>query len=507
MKNKLNELSLTLTKVNLQYFSGQFTLFDEKGFPLCERLAFVESSDQTPLVRIDSLKGTYRMDEHIDLFVSPTISLKMDSTAAMSMSIVNSSALKNPNDDLNIQSYLLLKSELKGEIEHPSYYLFSSDPDRKNMLDLLMLIQGWRQFIINDTLSSQNLKYLPEKGLSFRGHVRHFAKDGKPAKAIVSLFYSNKQEDAYYETTTDKTGYFAFEGLDFTENTKIVIQAKKNGVNESVNDPQKYFVIVLDSLKIPAIRNNQPDGSNRKNKKELTEKSASIDTETAYQWQKGDIMLDEVVVTKKRKDLHKQVRTIYSEPSYSVNFNEIQKYEGGSDLLDILKNYTSARMFNEPLSIKNELHYLYLLNGMPVSEEAALSVPITEIGFVDILEGPKTIIYGPSGANGVIAIYSLNGSDVVTHLNIKVEKGIIKLMHPGFNYARKFYEPAYPLSKNNSPDLNKPLTVYWNPNVSFTGQNRISFHIPGTMATYQVTVEGVTSEGKIIHSVARFEVK
>jgi len=499
---------IDISKKLLETGVVQFTLFDEKGFPLCERLAFVESSDQTPLVRIDSLKGTYRMDEHIDLFVSPADSLKNDSTAAMSMSVVNSSALKNPDDDLNIQSYMLLKSELKGEIEHPSYYLFSPDPDRRNMLDLLMLTQGWRQFIINDTLSSQNVKYLPEKGLSFRGHVRRFAKDGKPAKAIVTLFYSNKQEDAYYETTTDKTGYFEFEGLDIAENTKIIIQAKKTGVNEGVNDPQKYFVIVLDSLNIPARRNNEPDSPNRENKKELTEKSASIDTEAAYQWQKGDIMLDEVVVTEKRKDPYKQVRTMYSEPSYSVDFNEIQKYEGASDILDILKKYTTSRIFYEQLSVNpNQRSFLYLLNGMPVSQEAALSVPITEIGFVDILEGPKTIIYGSSGANGVIAIYTLNGTDVVTHLNIKVEKGIMKLTHPGFNYARKFYEPAYPLSKNNSPDLIKSLTVYWNPNVSFAGQNRISFHIPGTMATYQVTVEGVTSEGKIIHSVAKFEVR
>lgn len=498
---------IDISKKLLETGVVQFTLFNQNGLPVCERLAYVEGKQLAPPVRIDSLKETYRLNEHINLLVSSSVLPKTDSAASMSVSVVNTMALKNPDDDLTIQSYLLLKSELKGEIEHPSYYLSSPDPNRKNMLDLLLLTQGWRQFIISDTPNSPDLKYQPEKGLCFRGHVRRFAEDGKPAKAKVSLFYSNKQEDVYYETTTDETGYFAFEGLDFTDTTKVIIQAKKAGTGDSVTDPHKYFVIVMDSLNVPSVRNGQPNGLIQERKQELTGKSTLNEPETAFQLQKGDILIDEVLVVEKKKDPRQEKRSMYFEPSFSVSFDEIRKYEGSSNLIDVLTQRTPSRILSERLSMNKDSGPMFLLNGMPVSKESALSIPTSEIDFVDILEGPKTVIYGSGGSNGVIAIYTLNGSNTSGKLNGNAEKCVLKRMHPGFAGTRKFYQPIYPLTISDPEKQAEPFTIYWNPGINPASLNRISFRAPHLPGTYRLTLEGITSSGQIIHSEANLDVR
>jgi len=489
----------------------QFTLINEKGQPICERLAFVEPIDHKPLLMLDSLKNEYNKNDIIQLIVSRGLSSTRDSKWDMSISVASLSALESPDNALNIQSYLWLASELKGEIEHPSYYLFSPDPERKRMLDLLMMIQGWRQFIINDTVPIRKVRYQPENGLCFRGHIKRFNESGRSAKAKVSLVSSNKLEDVYYETTTDDSGYFAFDDLDFVDSTKVIIQVKKTSKKEDIKDPYINFVIVLDSLNTPIINQKEHDifavdHPNRIN--EEVKKSPEKVAKTAFQLQKGDILIDEVLVTKKKKVPHQEKRTMYLEPSYVVDFNEIRRYEASPNLLDILKQRTPSQIFNERLSVNNDDGMpLFLLDGMPVNSDAALSIPTSEIDFVDILERSKTIIFGSSGSKGVVAIYTLDGSKIIKNSRSKNGKCILNFMHQGFSRARKFYEPVYPLTKSTSEKQAESFTIYWNPSVTLDDQNRISFHAPETVGTYQLTLEGINSEGEVIHNEAKFDVK
>lgn len=510
LEGSKNEAKVEIQKKLLNPGIIQFTLFNNKGTPVCERLAFVEPVKSAKLAALTALKNEYESGDSIRVNVSISAVLQTKQNGNLSVSVVNAAALKNTDDAMNIQSYLWLASDLKGEIEHPSYYLFSNDPERKNMLDLLMMTQGWRQFIINDTVCAKRLKFLPERGLRFSGHVKRFAENGKPAKATVSLVYSNKLEDIYYETTTDETGYFEFNDLDFVDSTKVIIQAKRTGTTNDIKDPQKNFVIVLDTMNLPKITQNKfyedITGSNEGSVNQV-ENMQNKTQDDVFQVQKGDILIDEVLVTEKKKNAHQEKRTMYYEPSYSVDFKEIRKYEGSSNLIEVLKQRTSSRIFNEQLSVGGDSVPLTILNGMPISYEAALSIPTADIDFVDILEGPKTIVYGSSGAGGVIAIYTLDGSDAATGQNKTSPKSILNFMHPGFCTTRKFYEPAFPSLKYLSHDNLKPITIYWNPSVNFDDESHISFIAPPVSGKYQITVEGITSEGEPIHNAAEFQVK
>ena len=152
---------------------------------------------------------------------------------------------------------------------------------------------------------------------------------------------------------------------------------------------------------------------------------------------------------------------------------------------------------------------LFLLDGIPVEQETALSVPVSQIHFVDVLmPGPKTIIYGGPGANGVIAVYTIDAEDMLSNANPRERKGIINFTHPGFSKAREFYTPVYTSEESKQkPDYR--TTLYWNPTLKLDEQDKakISFYTSDVPSVYKVVLEGISSEGDIFHSETSFSVK
>jgi len=120
------------------------------------------------------------------------------------------------------------------------------------------------------------------------------------------------------------------------------------------------------------------------------------------------------------------------------------------------------------------------LDGLPVSENTILTLPVTEVDFVDVLKGFDAAIYGSGGANGVIAVYTHKASDMLKNTKKEERKSILKFVHPGYSQPRKFYEPVYLTRKSepNNPDLRS--TIYWNPSVKLgeKGNNKVPFILP-----------------------------
>jgi hypothetical protein len=516
----LSGAKISIPKDVLEEGIAQFTLSDNNGIPLCERLVFVETNDAKPVVDVSPSKNEYGKRELVELEIS-SASARLN--ANMSISVAD--ILDSGTDDYGsgIKSYLLLNSELRGEIEHPGYYFYSDDPQRKKVLDLLMMTQGWRQFILNDTLNnSSDLEFPLETGIRFDGQVRRFNMEGKPAKAEVSLIYSNRKEEVYNEITTDDRGHFVFDGFDFIDTTSVIIQAKKGkeGKNEDIRDPNKNFYIVMDSLTAPKVTHHKTSTNSfdkNPNFPSRTNVLAEVEADNTFQTQKGDILIEEVTITEKKKDRFHEKRSMYFEPSHSVDFNEIRRFEQPQNLLIALSDKISSRIDFQ--SLINVLKYgndvppeklpLCLLDGMPVSLESLVAMPVSDIDFVDVLEGTKTTIYGPGGSHGVIAVYTLDGSDVFKNSKQKDEKCILNFVHPGYSKARKFYEPVYTSGNRDTERPDYRSTIYWNPSVKFDGQDkiRVSFYSADLNAKYKVILEGITSAGEAIHSENFLEVK
>ena len=120
----------------------------------------------------------------------------------------------------------MLQSEVKGEIKNAPQYFDSQNPSRLKQLDLLLLTQGWRDYIwkkIADT--AIKITYLPEPGLTIAGSVREKLANKPLPNMNITLFGSGFNGQKLYATKTDQNGNYFLDGLQWYGNQPIKIAA------------------------------------------------------------------------------------------------------------------------------------------------------------------------------------------------------------------------------------------------------------------------------------------
>jgi len=489
----------------------QFTLFDSKNEPLRERLSFYETSEANVKIDIRPSKQEYGKRELVELEISLDTTLQQKLQTNMSIAITDISAVKPDPFGLEIKSQLLLQSELKGNIENPGYYFNSDDPDRKSNLDVLMMTQGWRQFIIHDTLNSQSKPiFAAETDISLSGSIKNFYNHKKSAIAEVSLSYRNKKEFAQEVIMTNKKGQFVFKNLNFLDSTYIIIQAqkiKKEKHGKKVKAPNMNFYIEMDTFIAPKVALTKKINDAKSSKEMIKispEKTEYL--ESLYKFQKGTVKLNEVVLetyVSDRNTMYNKKRLLYKNASQTIDFKNLSVLPTDNALTALygrVPGYSSSGVLRAVSTMLGSNKPLYLLDGMPVDSSAITSILISEIDFVDILKGPRAAIYGSRAANGVIAVYTLIGTERSnTNENYK-RRGIINFVHPGYSLARKFYEPIYKTQKTENDKFDYRSTMYWNPTIKLdeNGKTRVSFYTSDVISPYQVILEGITLDGQIL---------
>jgi hypothetical protein len=120
------------------------------------------------------------------------------------------------------------------------------------------------------------------------------------------------------------------------------------------------------------------------------------------------------------------------------------------------------------------------------------------IDHIEVIKYGGGAAYGVRGANGVISIYT-------NYLPTKKPKESLDktkfqpIRVPGFASVKQFYVSAPETQNSNS-------TIYWNPTISTSREKSTTlfFVAPANSGVYQVTAEGVTSEGKPVRAVKTF---
>ena len=130
----------------------QFTLFDHNLTPLAERLVYVNPEKKLH-IETKMSKERYETREKASLKISVNDENGKAVVADLGVSVFDK-LYKNPQNTGNILTSCLLNSELKGRLYDPAYYFDGKNEDRNDALDLLLLTQGWRNFV----WSEDNLK-------------------------------------------------------------------------------------------------------------------------------------------------------------------------------------------------------------------------------------------------------------------------------------------------------------------------------------------------------------
>ena len=200
-------------------------LVDARGRILSERLFFVRD-EKEPVCKLEMTR--FAADPRA--LVSGVISLTgPDGTPVdgnCSVSVVRG-ALKNWQQRDGIVSYMGLSSELRGRINDPGYYFDPEIPlqERNAALDLLMMIQGWRYYDLDQITDMQgghiHFRYMRERVQEIRGHIARRLSSKVPKKFTFTFFIPRR--NLINSVNVEQGREFIIDSLDFPENTEMLI--------------------------------------------------------------------------------------------------------------------------------------------------------------------------------------------------------------------------------------------------------------------------------------------
>ncbi|MDQ3047234.1 MAG: MG2 domain-containing protein, partial [Bacteroidota bacterium] len=146
---------------------SQITLFDSKGIPRAERLAFINKDKQLS-ISIDTEKEKYLPREKVKMTITVKDERGLPMPANLSMSVVNDQLIAFADDKSgNILSQLLLQQDLNVKVEEPSFYFDKKEDKSTLALDYLLMTSGWRRYTWEKLMTGEipQIAYQSERAL------------------------------------------------------------------------------------------------------------------------------------------------------------------------------------------------------------------------------------------------------------------------------------------------------------------------------------------------------
>jgi hypothetical protein len=513
-----------IPKENLPEGIAQFTFFDSKGQPQAERIVYIDQSGKRPTAKIDGLQPTYKKRSKVDLNIA-LAEADAAKAAHLSVTVVDGAKVQFDSNADDIVSYLLMSSDIKGNIESPGYYFDEDNKDRVPALDNLMLTQGWRRFTWKDIMEDKkpDINHLIEPGFSIAGRVTDFFFQSKPVKSKVTITGTEADGDLWSaETEADDDGYFLFTALDIDDTARVVIQTpdekkmgKKGGKKDFVEGGNVNLAtkIVINETKSPEIKYGEMAVEELISSKAIAaylEEARKVrEIEAAFAKQ-DVVILDEMQVEGERvrtgERFNKPGMT-YKRPTRRVDVDSISRTTQFLSIFEVFIGRTpGVRVVgsypNYDLIIRGasslqggSINPLYVLNGSIVDASFINTIPVDRVDFVDVLTGTGATMYGSMGAGGVVAVYLKDGSEVDESF---VPKGSLGMIHPGFYHAREFYTPDYSSKKQSHVRTDVRPTLYWKGGLK-TAEGipaKLEFYTSDVASTFEVRIEGITEDGR-----------
>jgi len=485
----------------------QIILFDGNMNPLSERLVFCRNNDQAQVV-FNTDRPNYKARQPVNTFVKITGSNGLPREGTFSVSVTDDSDIK-PDTTVTIMTTLLLSSDIRGHINNPAFYFQENNPLATNALDLLMLTNGWRRYNIPDVLTGKysHPKFPAKYGMEITGKVKSLIL-GKPVvKGSVAAF---SWEAGYFEEAeTDTAGCFAFKSIEFIDSTKFILQAlnKKGseGVELLVNSdlfPRTSYL----SCFFSTAAANMNEGE------QLSKYITKADTKYTSENGMRTIYIDEVII-KAKAPVKKDYSFSYYMPKVNQSSINIIDYEQIEDyhpilLSEIIYHIPFVRVEGGKvvidrmsLSINGTLYAVLIVDDMIIHDYDIDSYDPYSIERIAVLKGSQAAILGGDGAGGAVVITTRKGyiaKDNTPKYNIKAVTPL------GYQRPAEFYSPRYETEEQReSGPRDLRTTIYWNPNViiSPSGETGFDFYSADASTSYTVMIEGITSDGMIIHSM------
>ena len=141
----------------------------------------------------------------------------------------------------NLQTNLLLSSDLRGYIHDPAWYLERDDEEHREALNLLTMVQGWERYEWQTMTGLKDFeeRHRVEESLTMNGWILSYGR--REPVSDIGVYASIIPEDdkklfESFDYQTDSTGYFGFDLSDFYGKGKFTI----NLMSTKTNGDSKY---------------------------------------------------------------------------------------------------------------------------------------------------------------------------------------------------------------------------------------------------------------------------
>ena len=499
-----------INKKNLPAGIMQVTVFTEDGRPLAERIVFVANHTISNALLMEGLVSLEKRKKNI---ISLNAREFLNLQAAVAVTNAYSESEKYAP---TILSSFLLSSDIKGNIHEPGYYFKDKEPATLQLLDLVMLINGWRRFVFEDIMTSKfpDLHYPFETSLSITGKV--LQSNGKSVLKAGKINLIIKGEDStniLAEAKTNNASVFLVDNIEFQKAATIHYQGTNTTKTEAV------VAVTIDSTYFDTLARVKVNTENAFG----TATSSPFLQQLLTDKQKADSAkgktLSEVVVRTKKRSETDSLNSVYATDIFfnsdqtlalnpNINYYDFWQFlrmtvpgiainQTDTGMQVNFTRYQGIDMFSENTTNSS---VQFFLNEIPVDINRIESLDPTDVALVKIFKGATGIALGAD--RGAIAIYTVKGSSGRDWR----KKGFDFFKRSGYSVTREFYEMDYTRinPENTNPDLR--TTIYWNPQLKIKdGKAIIEFYNDDICKKFKVIIEGMDANGKLLHTEKEIE--
>ena len=534
-----DEIGFYLDKTQLTSGVSRIVLFDGKGEILCDRLIFTNHTESLD-IKVKTDKRIYSPYELVNMEISVTDREANPVHATFSLSV--RAGENEVESNRNILTDLLLMSEIKGYVRNPVWYFEDADDMRREALDVLLMVQGWRRYSWDRMAGIElfEIKYLPEQGIETHGNVVSFNLSGskqRPRPNVdVSLLVTKKEEhegtegDMIETFVTDNQGRFSYI-LDVEGQWNMILAVHEKGkpknyhimLDRIVNlKPKKYRYA---DLQVSVAENNPAFDDDFEETEEEDWNAFFIayqDSLTKSGIDEQVHLLDEITVTAKRT----REQTIFSNRSTSAAYYDVSSefddlYDSGNPfigdnihelLMNMNQNFSVSKnpVSNIEFLLYKNRNVLVVVDYKTVDATSVLdffaynTLRVQSIKSIYINETPTVFCrYYSNPYVSCSALFDRSFACVVlieTHLEGEIPaesgQGVRKTRLEGYSRVSEFYNPDY---STLPPEPDYRRTLYWNPMVmpDENGHASIQFYNNSRNNHLVISAETVTAEGMI----------
>ena len=494
-------------------FKGLFPLgiskvkiIDNQNQTLAERLVFVRNNEKNIQLKLN--KNEFKRREKVEINISSLLPESDTIKSTLSVAVVHEDYFNANGNTQNMESYLLIDSELRGSLETPAS-LFEDDEtlSSEKKLDLVMMVNGWRSYYWDDLgdKARQELPGWADIGLTLKGKVVSLWGE-KPVDFGTVVLGPFSKNFLFEEDTTDFMGRFSFDKLYLKDSAKIMINSKtRRGLRKTIPtlEPQNIFNSLVNKY---AIQQICPDV-------EIPLKFYRDDynrrlAEQEFQLVSGTILLKDVDISAPRLLNGDGHYRLYGEPDVSLQITDDDRHF--SSVQDFLEGRVAGVLvMGDQVQIRGSSKPpLLVVDGLETSWERLIDIPMGDIDKIEILKSAfSSAVYGSRGGDGVISILTNMGKGDWEYEFVRNVRGRITPRVRGFQQARQFYSPSYTLENKNNPKPDYRPTLFWDPNIALEARNgKIEFYTGDNFARYKIIFEGLSKNGKICTATGNFAV-